>query len=105
MEKAEKKELKQFYYNKLLGKIKEFYNTQEAFAAALGIGRVSLSQRLNNKIEFSQMEIYNSAKLLDIEIAEISTYFYCTEEPKINSEKEPEQKKTETKKRRGRKKK
>ncbi|SFS08955.1 DUF739 family protein [Anaeromicropila populeti] len=101
----EKTELKQFYYNKLLGKIKEFYSTQEAFAAALGIGRVSLSQRLNNKIEFSQLEIYNATKLLNIEVADIPTYFYCTIEPKINNEKKPEQDKVQTKKRRGRKKK
>ncbi|SFS01440.1 DUF739 family protein [Anaeromicropila populeti] len=101
----EKKEIKHFYYNKLLGKIKEKYNTQEAFAVALGIGRVSLSQRLNNKLGFSQMEIYNAIKLLNIDIEEIPVYFYCTVDPKLNSEKELEEKEVPKKKRRGRKKK
>ena len=43
-----------FDYAKLRGKIKEVYRTQDEFAKALGIGRVSLSQRLNNTLDFSQ---------------------------------------------------
>lgn len=45
-------------YDKLRGKIKEVCGTQDAFAEKLGIGRVSLSQRLNNQLEFSQDEIF-----------------------------------------------
>ena len=40
-------------YRKLRGKIKEVCGTQDAFSEKLGIGRVSLSQRLNNQLEFS----------------------------------------------------
>ena len=45
-----------FDYSKLRGRIKEKYDTQDAFADAIGIGRVSLSKRLNNQLEltFSQ---------------------------------------------------
>lgn len=42
-----------FNYSKLRGKIREVYGTESAFAVALGMGRVSLSQRLNNAAEFS----------------------------------------------------
>lgn len=46
-------------YRKLRGKIKEVFGTQDAFAEKLGIGRVSLSKRLTNQLEFSQAEIKN----------------------------------------------
>lgn len=45
-------------YSKLRGKIKEVCGTQDEFAKRLKIGRVSLSQRLNNQLEFSQSEIF-----------------------------------------------
>jgi len=65
-----------FDYSKLRGKIKEVFGTQDSFAEALGIGRVSLSQRLTNKLEFSQIEISNGAKLLGICDEQISAYFF-----------------------------
>ena len=63
-------------YQKLRGRIKEKFGTQDAFAVRLGIGRVSLSQRLNNQLEFSQDEIYKSCEILDIEIIDVSSYFF-----------------------------
>ena len=51
-------------YDKLRGKIKEVCGTQDVFAEKLGIGRVSLSQRLNNQLEFSQDEIFKSCEVL-----------------------------------------
>lgn len=67
-------------YSKLLGKIKEEYGTQEKFAKALGIGRVSLSQRLNSKLEFSQEEIKKAIKLLHLDALDIPGYFFCVKE-------------------------
>lgn len=66
-------------YNKLRGKIKEVCGTQDAFAEKLGIGRVSLSQRLNNILEFSQQEIYKSCDILNIPMSEITIYFFTKE--------------------------
>ena len=65
-----------FDYSKLNGKIKEVFNTQDKFANALGIGRVSLSQRLNNYLDFSQAEIYKSCEILGIEENKIPEYFF-----------------------------
>lgn len=70
------KEKYQYNYNRLKGRIRERYHTQEKFADALGIGRVSLSQRLSNKLEFTQDEIYRACCLLEIDIAEAWDYFF-----------------------------
>lgn len=70
----------EFDYRKLRGKIREVYNTQDDFAKDLGIGRVSLSKRLTNKIEFSQQEIKKSCEILNIDKEEISQYFFT---PKV----------------------
>ncbi|MHA9740234.1 DUF739 family protein [Robinsoniella peoriensis] len=63
-------------YNKLKGRIKEFYGTQNCFAKELGIGRVSLSKRLTGKIDFSQSEISRAAQLLKLPSADITEYFF-----------------------------
>lgn len=68
-----------FDYRKLRGKIKEVYNTQNNFAEALGIGRVSLCKRLNNDLEFSNLEIFNACQLLKIPQSEIALYFFTPE--------------------------
>ena len=63
-------------YSKLKGKIKEVCGTQDSFAEKIGIGRVSLSQRLNNSLEFSQDEIFKSCHVLGIDKEEIPVYFF-----------------------------
>lgn len=65
-----------FDYAKLRGKIKEVYRTQDEFAKALGIGRVSLSQRLNNTLDFSQEEINTACKILGLAASDIPDYFF-----------------------------
>ena len=63
-------------YRKLRGKIKEVCGTQDVFSEKLGIGRVSLSKRLNNQQEFSQDEILAACDILSIDREEIPTYFF-----------------------------
>lgn len=63
-------------YDKLRGRIKEICGTQDAFAEKLGIGRVSLSQRLNNQLEFSQDEIFRACDILNIDFSDLSAYFF-----------------------------
>lgn len=65
-----------FEYNALVQLIRFKYGTQNNFAKALGIGRVSLSQRLNNRLEFTQDEIAKSAGLLGIPREGIPEYFF-----------------------------
>lgn len=68
-----------FRYQKLRGKIKEVCGTQDCFAKKLGIGRVSLSQRLNNQLEFSQSEIQSSCRILKLSKSDIPLYFFDEE--------------------------
>ena len=63
-------------YAKLRGRIKEIFGTQEAFAKAIGISSVSLSQRLNNVLEFTQEEIFNSCEVLNIPFTDMMSYFF-----------------------------
>lgn len=63
-------------FAKLRGRIKEIFGTQEAFAKAIGISSVSLSQRLNNVLEFTQEEIFNSCEVLNIPLTDMMSYFF-----------------------------
>ena len=65
-----------FDYNKLRGRIRERFGTEGNFADALGIGRVSLSKRLNNSLDFSRIEMLRACDLLEIEYAEMPAYFF-----------------------------
>lgn len=65
-----------YNYQKLRGKIKEICETQDIFAKRLGIGRVSLSQRLNNQLEFTQDEIFKTCDILHISKEDIPVYFF-----------------------------
>jgi len=79
-----------FDYTGLRKKIKEVYKKQDEFAKALGIGRVSLSQRLTNKLDFSQSEIFNGSNLLNINSDEIPIYFFTTKVQKHEQLKQSE---------------
>ena len=65
-----------FNYAKLRGRIKEIFDTENAFAKNLGISQTSLSQKLNNKVEFTQKEIEKAIELLHIPKEEIPMYFF-----------------------------
>ena len=58
-------------YSKLRGRIKEVCGTQDKFAELAGIGRVSLSKRLNNQLDFEQDEIFKTCDILNIDHSEI----------------------------------
>ncbi len=65
-----------FDYSKLRGKIREKFGTQENFALAIGISRASLSDKLNEKSDFSHSEIISICDKLDISVDSISDYFF-----------------------------
>lgn len=65
-----------FNYNKLRGRIKEKFGSEQTFAEAMGMSKSALSSRLNHGTSFGQSEIYKAAFLLDIDKLEIATYFF-----------------------------
>lgn len=66
----------QFDYSKLRGRIKEKVGTETYMAEKLKLSRASFSQRLNNKIEFSQEEIKVIGDLLEIPPTQLTDYFF-----------------------------
>lgn len=65
-----------FNYDKLRGRIREVFTTEASFAEALGIGRVSLSARLNNLVDFTRTEVFIACELLRINPSEVVSYFF-----------------------------
>ncbi|MGI5949847.1 DUF739 family protein [Peptoniphilus sp.] len=68
--------IKLFNYNKLRGKIREKFGTQEHFANALGIGTTTLNSRLKSETYFNQMEILKAGELLGLTREEIDEIFF-----------------------------
>ena len=64
-------------YNIIRGKIKEKFNTQKAFAKALGISTVSLSSKLNGNTDFNHTEMSKMIELLELKENEISNIFFA----------------------------
>ena len=65
-----------FDYQKLKGKIKEVYNSQKAFAEALGHDEIWVSARLNNAIQWRTKDIVAACKLLGIPLEQAHKYFF-----------------------------
>jgi len=63
-------------YRKLKGKIKEIFDTQEAFAKAMGMGKATIAQRLNGSVEWKVSEIAKACDLLHIPLTEAHVYFF-----------------------------
>lgn len=65
-----------FNYSALEGKIKQYYDTQDNFAKAIPMGRSTLNQKLQGKVDFTSKNIYTIAKLLNIPKEDIGKYFF-----------------------------
>ena len=65
-----------FDFSKLRGRIKEIYGTQTAFAVAMLMNEATLSNKLNNNVEFSPKEILRACLLLSIELKDVNIYFF-----------------------------
>lgn len=63
-------------FGKLKGKIKEVFNTQYAFAEAMGWKQPALNQRLNGAVEWKASEIAKACDLLHIPLDEAYLYFF-----------------------------
>lgn len=74
-----------YNYSRIRGKIKEIFGTQEAFSKAIGLSATTVSDKLNQKVEWSQKEMEKTMVALKIPIKLIPLYFFCdeTQEPEI----------------------
>ena len=61
---------------KLRGRIRECYGTQDAFAKALNMSPATLSKKLMGKTEWGRQEIEEACNLLRIPVEEIHAYFF-----------------------------
>ena len=76
-----------YNYDKLKGKIKEKFNTQNDFAVTLGIAPNTLSAKLNNQFDFSSNEISKAIELLQINDAVEAWNIFFTKEVEKKSTK------------------
>lgn len=65
-----------FDHSKLLGRIVEKFGNRGLFAEAAGMTAGQMYSRLQGTTEFSDKEIYNVAKALEIPPADIPDYFF-----------------------------
>ena len=77
-----------YNFDKLKGKIKEVFNTQNEFAEALGIAPNTLSSKLNNQFDFSSNEISKAVKLLKIDSPVEAWNIFFTQEVEKKSTKQ-----------------
>ena len=90
-----------FDFSKLRGRIKEIYGTQSSFATAMLMNEATLSNKLNDNVEFSPKEIVRACLLLSIELEEIDKYFFTLKVQKAEQNKDfTEQKRWEDENRR-----
>lgn len=69
-----------YNFDKLKGKIKEVFNTQNDFAIAMNMAPNTLSAKLNNLSEFTSNEISNAIKLLKINSREEAWNIFFTQQ-------------------------
>ena len=63
-------------YSKLRGKIKEIFGTQTAFASEFPMNDATLSNKLNNNVEFTQSEMDRTCDMLNEPYSMIPIYFF-----------------------------
>lgn len=63
-------------YKKLKLKIKEVYDTQDAFAKAMEMSYSTLNQKLNGVTEWKTSEIAKACDLLHIPLTDAHLYFF-----------------------------
>lgn len=69
-------EVPEINYDKLKGKIKEILGTQAKLAERLNVDETTISNKLNNNTYFTQKEILKICSILEINIKDVSEYFF-----------------------------
>lgn len=65
----------EYDYSELFGLIKTHFGSQEKFAEALGISKMSLTNRLLNRLQFKQNEIEIARKLFNLSAEDVLRIF------------------------------
>ncbi len=76
-----------FNYDKLRGRIREKNGSETKFALKINMTPASLSSKLNQKTDFTSIEIQKICKELEIVKEDIPKYFF-KEKLELNSRKE-----------------
>lgn len=63
-------------YDKLRGRIVEKYGSQNRFAAVLKVNNINVSNRMTGKTGFSQEDIEEWSRLLEIDPDDYGKYFF-----------------------------
>ena len=63
-------------YRKLRGRIREKFGTQAEFSKIIGLSEVSVSNKLNNLVDWGQEEMENAISALEIPYSDIHAYFF-----------------------------
>lgn len=66
----------EYDYSKLRGRIIEKFGSQSAFAKALGISFVTVSNKMNQKSGFGPEDIEAWSKLLDIDFRDYGIFYF-----------------------------
>lgn len=67
----------EYDYSSLKKRMNDYRYSVRSLAESIGITRVSLSNKLNNHLPFTQDEIFKISKLLDIDYNQIAHYFFA----------------------------
>lgn len=65
----------EYDYSDLRARISEKFGTMTKFATAMGCTKGAISQKLTNRIEWSQSDILKASELLDIPTDQIASFF------------------------------
>ena len=63
-------------YRKLRGRIREKFGTQAEFSRNIGLSEVSVSNKLNNVVDWGQDEMESAIVELEIPFSDIHSYFF-----------------------------
>lgn len=66
-----------YNYSKLLGRLRERGFTQEQLAKEIGKNKCTISAKVNNQFSFTQEEMDDICRVLDISNDEIGEYFFA----------------------------
>lgn len=77
----------EYDYTRLRNRISEVYGSMTKFATAMGCTKGAMSQKLSNRVEWSQGDILKASELLGIPTGEIPSFFMVLVFRNVNLEK------------------